>query len=489
MDDFNWFLPADDWAGDLPTPESKIKKSYNKSEAEYIEPGSTKLQMDTWAQPLLGPPVVAQTRPMEGCNPASPRWSRRGRDVLTEDGVEAVDTEQVSAASDAVVSRETCMISVCVPTVMPKLAATPQAASEVVQPRRPDCGCTDLLLLVGEFRELLGLGTPDAGESGMEITSGSPPADSDISADSDMLQTAISVMTQMSDKCLEIDTPDTMESGTEVAGGSPPAEVDISEFLDVLQTARSVTIEVSDKWMKIDTPDIIESGMEVAGGSPPAEVDICENPDVLLRARSVTTEVSEIDAPDTVESGMEMAGGSPPAQVDISGNPDVLPTARSVMTEVSEIWMKISTSDTVESEMEMAGGIPPAEVDISGNPDVLPTARSVTTVVSEKWMERFGINLDVLCSDNLASGDDPAGGSSDVGSDVCVVPDPRPTSVSVRTVVTEKWMDRFVIDLVECPSVSRTSAVARTFRPAVSDEYSFVVFTGGRLLMYTPGCR
>ena len=54
-----------------------------------------------------------------------------------------------------------------------------------------------------------------------------------------------------------------------------------------------------------------------------------------------------------------------------------------------------------------------------------------------------------------------------------------PTAVSVRTVVTEKWMDRFVMDLEECPSVSRTSAVARTFGPAVSEEYSPVVFAGG----------
>ena len=40
-------------------------------------------------------------------------------------------------------------------------------------------------------------------------------------------------------------------------------------------------------------------------------------------------------------------------------------------------------------------------------------------------------------------------------------------------------MDRFVVDLVECPSVSRTSAVAQTFGPAVSDEYSPVVFARG----------
>ena len=40
-------------------------------------------------------------------------------------------------------------------------------------------------------------------------------------------------------------------------------------------------------------------------------------------------------------------------------------------------------------------------------------------------------------------------------------------------------MERFVLDLVECPSVSRTSAVARTFRPAGSEEYSPVVLAGG----------
>ena len=69
-----------------------------------------------------------------------------------------------------------------------------------------------------------------------------------------------------------------------------------------------------------------------------------------------------------------------------------------------------------------------------------------------------------------------------------MVPDPLPTAVSVRTVVAEKWKDQFVLDLVECPSVSRKSAVARTFGPAVSEEYSPVVLVGGgRLPMHTPG--
>ena len=131
--------------------------------------------------------------------------------------------------------------------------------------------------------------------------------------------------------------------------------------------------------------------------------------------------------------------------------------------------------DAVASGKETAGGSSKVGSDICVVLDVLQTAVSVTTVVSERWMQRFVLNLDVLCSDVLASGEDPAGGSSDVGSDVCVVSDPLPTAVSVRTEVAEKWMGWFVLNLIEYPSVSRTSTVARTFGPAVSEEYSPVV--------------
>ena len=141
LDDFKWFLPADERAGDLTAPESEIEVSDSESDVKYIEPDSTPLQTETMAQQLLCPPVVAQTRPMEGYSPALPRQLRRGRDVLTEDGAVAVDTRQVSVASDTVVSRKIHRKSECVPTVVPKLAAAPQAASEVVQPRPRDYGC------------------------------------------------------------------------------------------------------------------------------------------------------------------------------------------------------------------------------------------------------------------------------------------------------------------------------------------------------------
>ena len=72
LDDFDWFLPADDRAGVLPAPESEMDVSDSESEVEYIEPDLAPLQIKTMAEQLLCPPVVAQTRPMEGCDTASP---------------------------------------------------------------------------------------------------------------------------------------------------------------------------------------------------------------------------------------------------------------------------------------------------------------------------------------------------------------------------------------------------------------------------------
>ena len=246
---------ADDSCGEgCAQSEVDVSDSDSESEVEYIEPDSAPLQTKTTAEQLLCPPVVAQMRPMEGCDPASPRRLRRRCDVPTEDGAVAVDTRQVSSASDTVGVCTIHMKSECIPTVVPKLAAAPQAASEVVQTRPRVSCCMDLLPPVGE--------------------------------------------------CIES--------------------------------------------LRIDAPDAVVSGMEAVGGSSTAGSDICV-------------------------------------------------------------------------------GL-----------DVLQTAVSVTTVVSEKWMERFVVNLDVLGSDGLASGEDPARGSSDVGSDVCVVPDLLPTAVSMRTVVAEK---------------------------------------------------
>ena len=143
-----------------------------------------------------------------------------------------------------------------------------------------------------------------------------------------------------------------------------------------------------------------------------------------------------------------------------------------------------NTPDNLQIEMsvmllKMADGSPPAEVKIPTDSDILQKELSVMTVTSGRWMERFVMNPQVLCYD-------PEDRCSDVDGEEGVFQDPIPEVVSVRPEVTEKWMDRLVVDLVESPSVSRKSAVARTFGPAVSEEYSPVVFAGRRLQMHTP---
>ena len=87
--------------------------------------------------------------------------------------------------------------------------------------------------------------------------------------------------------------------------------------------------------------------------------------------------------------------------------------------------------------------------------------------------------LDDDAPDVLSSGREPAGRSSEVGSDVCMVPDLLLTAVSVRTVVAEMWMERFVLVPEACPVVPMMSTVTRTFGPAWSEEYSSVVLAGG----------
>ena len=72
LDDFNWFLPADDRVRDLPAPESQMDLSDSESDVDDVEPDQVPVQMATTAVESLCPPVVTQTRPKEGCDPASP---------------------------------------------------------------------------------------------------------------------------------------------------------------------------------------------------------------------------------------------------------------------------------------------------------------------------------------------------------------------------------------------------------------------------------
>ena len=170
-----------------------------------------------------------------------------------------------------------------------------------------------------------------------------------------------------------------------------------------------------------------------------------------------------------------------------SGNGRLSPAVHDTPVEKPPAEMNIcNTPDNLQIEMsrmllKMADGSLPAEVTILTDSDILQKELSVMTVTSKRWMERFVMNLQVLCLDGLTSDYDPEDRCSNVDGEEGVFQDPIPEVVSVRPEVTEKWMDRFVVDLVESPFVFRKSAEGRTFGPAVSEEYSPVVFAGGWL--------
>ena len=66
LDDFNWFLPTDEWYGKSDGPESEMDTSYSGNGVHITTSDSSSPEMDTMSQRLSGPPVVAQTRPKGG---------------------------------------------------------------------------------------------------------------------------------------------------------------------------------------------------------------------------------------------------------------------------------------------------------------------------------------------------------------------------------------------------------------------------------------
>ena len=179
LDDFKWFLPTDERAEDLGTPESEIDTSDSDDGVDFIDSDS---------------PPFQRSQRISSCYAL--RWSLRRDlrravrqrcpgdcigdvDVRTADNIVAADARQVSAASDMVASRK----SEGVTTVAPGLAAAPQAAYVIVQPRRPDYSYTDPLPL----------GSGCLVSPRCDTSEGSPPAEMNISKSPDSLQTEISV--------------------------------------------------------------------------------------------------------------------------------------------------------------------------------------------------------------------------------------------------------------------------------------------------------
>ena len=90
-------------------------------------------------------------------------------------------------------------------------------------------------------------------------------------------------------------------------------------------------------------------------------------------------------------------------------------------------------------------------------------------------MDRSIEPFDDDAPDVLISGREPAKMVSDVGSDICVVPNQLPVVVSEETVVEDAEMKKFVLIPEACP----TSTVELTFGPVLSEVYSPVVLAGG----------
>ena len=103
-------------------------------------------------------------------------------------------------------------------------------------------------------------------------------------------------------------------------------------------------------------------------------------------------------------------------------------------------------------------------------PAVMPTLAAVPQAASEVAQTKPRSD----CSVNLLL---PVDGSIEPLDNN--TPDLLPAVISVRTAVAEVWMERFVLVPEACPVVSMTSTVARTFGPALSEEYSPVVLAGG----------
>ena len=133
MDNFNWFIPADDRVGGLPAPELRVDLPDSENDVYDVVPEPFPVQMKTMAVESLCLPVVAQTRPKGGGDPVSPRRLCRGRDVLTEDSPAAVDSRRESIVPDTDVVGGIYVMPDCIPTVVPKSAAVPQTTSTVAQ--------------------------------------------------------------------------------------------------------------------------------------------------------------------------------------------------------------------------------------------------------------------------------------------------------------------------------------------------------------------
>ena len=207
LDDFNWFLPTDEWNEKSDNPESEIDTLYSGNGVHVNASDLSSPELETTTQRLSSPPVVAQ---------------RRRRNVRTADNTLAMDTRQESVAPSTFDSERIHQMPECITKGGPKLEAAPPASRGMAQPNCSDCSRTDPLPL--ESGRL--------GPAGYDTPAGKPPAEMNICNNSDNLQIEMSATL------------------VKMADGSPPAEVNILTDSDTLQTALSVMTVMSERWME-----------------------------------------------------------------------------------------------------------------------------------------------------------------------------------------------------------------------------------------------
>ena len=186
LDDFDWFLPTDEWSEKSDTPESEIDTSDREKDVHVNASDSSSSNTETTTQPLSGPPVVAQTRPKGGCQTAIPRLMRRRRNLRTADNTSAADARRESVAPSTDDFEMIHTMSECITTVAPGVEACPQASHGTVQPKCSDCSHTDPLPL----------GSGRLVPAGHDAPTGNPPAEMNICSRPDNPQIEMSMISE-----------------------------------------------------------------------------------------------------------------------------------------------------------------------------------------------------------------------------------------------------------------------------------------------------
>ena len=204
LDDFNWFLPTDEWYGKSDGPESEMDTSYSGNGVHITTSDSSSPEMDTMSQWL--------SRPKGGCQTAMPRRKRRRRSVRTTDSTSVMDTRQESVAPS---------------TLDSDMIHKNQNVSH-----RGSLSGKQLLRLAMECSDCSRTDPLPSGSGRLS------PAGHDTPAEMNICNTPDNLQIEMSGMLLKM------------ADGSPPAEVTILTDPDILQKELFVMTVMLKRWME-----------------------------------------------------------------------------------------------------------------------------------------------------------------------------------------------------------------------------------------------